>query len=370
MDLVPSPVIHDVLPSEILALIFEEHARLEWRAPTVDERVCRLWRKIVRNAPRVWAYLEIDDHPRFRRKEFRSWLHRSGTAPLHIRVENFALANHGMVSDLLGQYHTRIASLRMVFGDYSLFRGREFPRLRFLSVERWCLPHTSLYTVLLGSMPQLRSLCAGPIDFCVVPWSELALLEVLALWDTSYTLLQQHSQSLTTLMLDDVTLADAISGPVDFPVLTYLSLCNVISLKPHVNTPRLVTYHERGDTQREPFPAPIQSLVEYGVYGLESGGLGWCHSFPNLSRLSIRADPPVLISFLDSLSDHPHSLPAVQIISAGTMKQWDVRLTKEDQEIMKSKVHDLDVALRFERGKPFYIPIFFGEVCDCPINDL
>ena len=56
----------------------------------------------------------------------------------------------------------------------------------------------------------------------------------------------RHSQSATQLILTDRFLADAISGPLTFLSLTYLSLFRVRGLKPHVNAPRLVTYHESG----------------------------------------------------------------------------------------------------------------------------
>ena len=59
MDPVLSLVIHEILPTKILDMIFEEHARLEWKAPTVDGRVCRLWRQTSLNTPRVWAHFEI-----------------------------------------------------------------------------------------------------------------------------------------------------------------------------------------------------------------------------------------------------------------------------------------------------------------------
>jgi hypothetical protein len=371
MDPAPSPVIHDVLPSDILAVVFEEHATLDWKAPIVDELVCHLWRQIVRNTPRAWAYLEICHYYTLASEPLRSWLHLSGTAPLHIRVdENFTLDNYDSklkLFDLLGDHHTRMASLRMGFGDYTFFIGREFPRLRHLDIEAW-YPTPPSSTMLWGPMPQLLSLHSGPIDFSVVPWNELASLKMLTLWNTGYTVLQQHSKSLTTLMLEDVILTDIISGPVDFLSLTYLSLWDVTGLKPHVNSPCLITYHEGGETQNESFSAPVHSLAEYGVYGLEFSSTEWNHYFPNLARLSVRADAPVLISIFDSLSNPSHSIPSLEIINAGLINSWD--FTDGDLEIMDSKVPLLGVAVIFETAEPFHIPIFFGEVYIYPPHDL
>lgn len=57
-----TPLINEILPIEILGIIFEELAKLEWNAPTMDGRVCRLWRQSTLSAPRAWAYLE-QGHP-------------------------------------------------------------------------------------------------------------------------------------------------------------------------------------------------------------------------------------------------------------------------------------------------------------------
>lgn len=372
MDPAPSPVINDVLPSEILAMIFEDHATLDWKAPIIDELVCHLWRQIVRNTPRAWAYLEIHrDYP-LSSERVRSWLRLSGTALLHIHVDqNFTLDNHDSkikLFDLLGDHHTRIVSLRMGFGDYNFFIGREFPYLRHLDIRRWYPTPPSSSTMLWGPMPQLRSLHSGPIDFSAVPWNELDSLKMLTLWNTNYTVLQQHSKSLTTLMLDDVTLTDTISGLVDFPSLTYLSLWNVTGLKPHIKTPCLFAYHEGGETQIESFSAPVPSLMEYGVCGLEFSNPEWNRYFPNLARLSVRAHVSVLISIFDSLSNPSHSIPSLEMINAGLINEWDY--TDGDIEIMDNIVPQLGVAVIFESTDPFHIPIFFGEVYIYPSDDL
>ena len=64
------------------------------------------------------------------------------------------------------------------------------------------------------------------------------------------------SGSRLTLLAD--SLGDATSGSVDFPSLTYLSLYHVSGLKPYINAPHLVTYHESRRSVRESFPAPVR----------------------------------------------------------------------------------------------------------------
>ncbi len=385
MDRAPSPVIHEVLPSEVLALIFEEHAKCEWSAPAIDGRVCRLWRRIVLNTPRAWRYLEISQNEQEQpRRELQSWLNRSGTVPLHIRVR----IDMWTVIDLLSAVHTRIASLRMDTAYPPFFEGQEFPCLRLLDVADWYLWPGYSTTIQFCSLPKLRSLRLGYIDpeFAedpfhpipsVVALSDLTSLESLILYRHTCTSLVQHSLSLTTLMLDAVSFGDTISSRVDFPSLTYLSLSKVSGLKPHINAPCLVTYHEGADTLHEFFSTPLPSLVEYGLYGPDLGHSDptkWHSLFPNISRVAIRALPHVLVTLLDSLSSQL-SLLALRTISVGSVRE-DIQFTEDEQETLKRVIEirsdacHREVALCFEKAPPFQIPIFFGAVSHRTSDDL
>jgi hypothetical protein len=376
MDPALSPAFSEKLPNEIVATIFEEHAKLEWRAPAIHGRVCRVWREIVLNAPRAWTYLETYDRNFPTLCELRLWLGRSGAAPLHLPVaHNFKLDQDKTFYDLLAGYSTRIASLRMKQGRLSFFEGRDFPHLRALEVGSWYPKPSPLSPVRWGLMPELQSLRLGSTVDSVEPLNGLNAMKMLVLFDTNCASLLHHSSSLTTLMLDDILIQDPISGPVNFPSLTYLSLYDVTGLKPHVNAPCLRTYHEGGRTVRESFPASLPSLVEYGVrsplLGPDLDHTGWHYCFPNISRLSIRSEPRVFMSFLESLSGHPHLLPALQVISVGG-RGWTGRLSKEDQTIMEGLVRvrnaacNTDITLCSRTGSASQIPIFFAEVCHCP----
>ena len=358
-------------------MIFEEHAKCEWNAPAIDGRVCRFWRRIVFNTPRAWRYFEIPQygHKQPSIRELQSWLNRSGAVPLHIHVGT----DIRTVCDLLSGYHTRIASLRMDAAYPSFFEGQEFPCLRLLDVTEWFLWPGYPTTIHFRSFPELRSLRIGRIDPSfienpfhsaidpVVALNDLTSLESLVLCRTTCTSLAQHSLSLTTLMLDGVSFGDTISSPVDFPPLTYLSLSKVSGLKPHINAPCLVTYHEGPGTVHEFFSTPLPSLAEYGLYGPDFGHSDptkWHSSFPNISRVAIRAAPCVLVSLLDTLSTH-RSLLALRTIIVSSV---DIQITKDEQETMKSLVRvrsdacQMDIALCFEEAAAFQIPIFFGAV--------
>jgi len=334
---------------------------MEWRAPAVVGQACRFWRQIVLNAPRVWAYLELGREKRPSIGELQSWLHRSGTASLHIRVyQDFTFdedTKKRTLYDILSESHARIASLRMsILGKPTFFMGRAFPCMRLLDIEHWDWMRDSRRTsAQWGPIPRLRSFRLSAADPLVAPLDGLPPLEKLALHGTHCNTLLLHSPSLTTLMLDNVVLVDVVSSPVAFPSLTFLSLYNVRGMKPHIHTPYLARYHEGGCTvtPRETFPSPLLSLVEYGVSSTlcrDSDLPEWHRSFPNVLRLSLRSHPSVLVPLLDSLSSHPHILPALQKISVG---QWYESLNEEHQDIMKSLVRvrseacHMDVALYF-----------------------
>ena len=375
MDPVLSLVIHEIFPTEILEIIFEEHAILEWEAPTIDERVCRLWRRIILSTPRAWAYIRF---PKFyavsiSMSDVRLRLHRSSTAPLHVDTRAVGWADCKRLYNLFSDHCTRIASLRMTYGSQTFFEGRDFPCMRLLNVANW-------FPVRWGSMPKLHSLRLGTHMRQWVQLTELAPLETLALYNFSCTSILQYSQSLTTLMLSNVYPVDTISGPVTFPSLTYLSLYDVMDLKPHVNAPRLVTYHESGVLAGQSFNTSLPSLVEYGVcYGYSRGSNGpdlatWLLYFPNIRRLAIRADDLELLSFFTTLANQPHFLPALQTISAGGGQGCTCLIAKGVQKKIESLVlvrNDAcngNIMLFFESVAPFRIPIFFARVSDLSIK--
>ena len=360
-------VIHEILPTEILKMIFEEHAILEWKAPSIDGRVCRLWRRIVLNTPRAWAYLNIRNHS-VPMDEVRLRLQQSSTAPLHIDTRG--AGENQKLYDLFSYHDTRIASLRAWYGSQSFFEARDFPCMRLLDIGHWC-------PIQWGSMPKLQSLqlCNG--RFGMVPLSELAPLKMLVFSDVRCTSVLRHSQSLTTLMLSSVVFVDAISGPLSFPSLTYLALYNVRGLKLHVNAPRLVTYHE-GEVGAESFNISQLSLVEYGVHHASAGSLDpavWHVSFPNIQRLAIRAKELVILSIFSSLADQPHLLPTLQTIGVGNIYGVSYRFAEWVQEkieslvLVRNEACDGNVVVCFEtRASAFKIPLFFGGVSDLSIK--
>ena len=368
MDPPLSLVIHDILPTEILEMIFVEHATLEWKAPSIDGQVCRLWRRIVLNTPREWAYFTIRNNS-VPIDEVRLRLQRSSPAPLHIDTRDAGQNFCQKLYDLFSDHHTRIASLRVWWGSQSFFEERDFPCMQRLDAPRWD-------PVRWGSMPKLHYLRLGAYKSCMLPLSELPPLKILILSGVECTSVLRHTQSLTTLMLCNVNFVYAISGPLTFPCLTYLSLHGVRCLKPHVDAPRLLTYHEGGGVS-ELFNISLPSLVEYGVIYKSASTLdpaAWRLSFPNIRRLAIRAEDMVIISIFSSLANQPYFLPSLQTISVGNIHGDSYCLAEGTQEeierlvLVRNKACDGNVVVCFETQAPFKIPIFFGAVSDCLIK--
>ena len=292
--------------------------------------------------------------------ELRLHLLRSGTAPLHIDIRMVDYDRYEKLYDLFSGHHTRIASLCAWYGSQSFFEGRDFPCMQLLDIDNW-------YPARLGSMPKLQSLQLRDLQWCLLPLSGLPPLKILTLSRIKCTSVLRHSQSLTTLMLYDMPLVDAISGPVTFASLTYLSLYSVEGLKPHINAPCLVTYHEGGSTVRESFNISLPSLVEYGVSHQVTNSADpakWDLSFPNIIRLSLRASRRMLLALLTSLADQPHSLPALQTINAVEIRTGTCGIPEDVQENIERLNQVRNVVVCFETWQPFQIPLFFGVVGD------
>jgi len=76
-----TPCINDALPKEVLGVIFEEHAKVQWNAPVIDEQVCRQWQQIILRSPRAWMHLDISKIYESSRSKLHQWLDRSGSVP-------------------------------------------------------------------------------------------------------------------------------------------------------------------------------------------------------------------------------------------------------------------------------------------------
>ncbi len=362
-----APCINEALPAELFGAIFEEHAKLEWRAPVIDGLVCQQWRQTILHSPRVWAHIEIGDNFRSIPSDLRpQWLRRSGTAPLHIRVSSLR-----GVKEILDQHHKRIESLTVLHAlAHALLENWSFPILQSLTVCDWDDRSPKLRLSTWDAMPALRSLRVGYTSVDILPSKTFPPLRVLALSEVKgYNyIIQSTYRSLTTLMLECLNVPNT-SETLEFPSLSFLSLFAVKNLKHRMSVPALITYHEGLITEKESFSMPLPLLTEYGIYELHTDPVfnpSRLHQYyPNLSRFSVRASASSVKAFLHSLSGQPTSLPMLRILAV-EFPFGIKEPSKEDKDSMMNDVSVRNTATGVKLELCFdgtrRVPLYFGEV--------
>ena len=317
-----SRCINEVLPEEVFGVIFEEHAKLDWRAPVIDGRVCRQWSRAILNSPRAWAHLEINNKFASVPSKLPQWLDRSGSVPLRVRMHVTTLTQS--TKEDLGQHSKRIESIVLGGCHHDFLGNRSFPILQSLTIgdrsRRPGAPVTSWSAC--GSMPELRSLRASSLSVDTLPPNIFPPLRVLTLYLVKYCdfIIRNSYHSLTSLMLGRISL-QYTSESLEFPSLRFLSLFKVKNIKHRMNVPVLTTYHESYRMEEEAFSMSLPFLIEYGIHRLHDyppldvTKLHGC--YPNISRLSVRAPPSVVRLLLHSLSRQPTALPMLRILAVG-----------------------------------------------------
>jgi hypothetical protein len=362
------PSINDKLPLDVLGVVFEEHAQLEWRAPAIIGQVCRFWRQEVLHHPRAWSHIEIRSIQAVDVQSLRLWLNRSGAAPLNLSIcvgEPYIWT----LCDVLGEHYARIKTLRLHRAPYSFFGGRTFPLLQELDVESWYLP-AKRFSGVWGPIPRLHTLRIGTTNLSFAPLSGLPPLTVLAVYGTPCALLVQNSCStLTSLMLSRVFFSGGMSDSLALPSLIYLSLYEVPNLKPRIIAPALVTYHEGGYSVRESFPMSLFTVTEYGLFDTSATCPDFSelhHFFPHTSRLSIRSHVPNLPLILESLANKPACHPHLQIIAVGPSSRnmsicdQHLRLMK-DSVLARNIANKTNVTQSVKPEESLHIPLYFAS---------
>ena len=313
-----APCINEVLPEEVFGVIFEKHAKLEWRAPLIDGQVCRQWRQTILRSPRAWSNLEIGRNFTSAPLKFRQWLDRSGSAPLHV----LAIDWNWDVKEVLDQHRKRIESITLYGHRLAFLENPSFPILRSLTIGGWKINDPVIRWSAWRAMPELRYLRATYISMDALPSDIFPQLRVLSLYRVNDCdcIIRNSCHSLTSLTLRCISL-QYTSGSLEFPTLIFLSLFDVKNLKHRINVPALTTYHEGGRIEEERFPMSLPLLIEYGAYRLFDDPpldvMRLHQSYPNISRLSLRAHSPDVRLFVHSLSGQPAALPMLRILAVG-----------------------------------------------------
>ena len=330
--------INEVLPEEVFGVIFEEHAKLEGRAPAIDGQVCRQWRQTILHSPRAWAYLDIHKRRKSPPSNLHQWLDRSGSVPLHIRVFKWDPG----AAEVLDPHCKRIKSVALYDGFLPFLENRSFPILQSLTIRVGLRGPPFILRSACCAMPKLCSLRLHDITVGALPSNIFPALRVLTFYKVKYcdSIIRNSCHSLTSLMLCDVSL-QYTSESLEFPSLRFLSLYEVTNIKPRMNVPVLTTYHESGNTEQESFSMSLPSLIEYGIRRLNEEPfpnvteLHQC--YPSISRLSIRAHPSTVKPFLHLLCSQPTALPMLRILAVENLYN-SPKYTGEDQESMMNDV--------------------------------
>jgi len=363
-----TPCINEALPEEVLRVIFEEHAKVEWNAPVIDGQVCRQWQQTILRSPRAWAHLDIAKFPKSSPSKLHQWLDRSGSVPLHVKVIR---CNQG-VEEVLDRHHKRIKAIEMAGypTNVALLENRSFPILQSLDLTGQgpgC--EISMRCHAWRAMPELHSLRAhflsvDPLPSNAFPPSRDLVLHAVEDFDC---IIRNSYRSLTSLMLVFISL-QYTSETLEFPSLRFLSLYEANNVKHRMNVPALTTYHESGGVKEELFPMPLPSLIEYGFHGHLLNAPPHVTSlhedYPNISRLSVRTRPDDAKRFCRLLCDQPTALPMLSIFAVGDKPGFN-DYTREDERSMRNDVFERNTAnsvkmeLCFDGNR---VPLYFGDV--------
>ena len=339
---------------------------MEWRAPVIDGQVCHQWRQTILRSPRAWAYLEIHRSCKPALLQFRQWLDRSGSVPLHIRFMGWIW---GAQKDL-DPHCKRIKSITLPGSFNALLNNRSFPILQSLTImaeyrNSRCIRWSACY-----AMPELHSLRVSNISMDAPPPNIFPVLRFLSLYRVNNcdSVIQHSSHSLTSLMIGQITLKYTAES-LEFPSLRYLSLCDVIDIKHWMNVPALTTYHESGRTAAESFSVSLPFLVEYGVHRLFTEpflNVTKLHQYyPNISRLSLRVQPSDVRLFLHSLSDQPSALPMLRILAVEG-EYYHMKYSGKDKDRMRKDVFMRNMASDVKMELCFVgkdrVPLYFADV--------
>ena len=167
--------INEVLPEEVFGVIFEEHAKLEWRAPIIDGRVCRQWRQTILCSPHARAHLQIRQGCKPTPSNLRQWLDRSGLVPLYIWLTEQIQG----AEEVLDPHCKRLKSIESSGGFISFLEKRSFPILQSLTIRAKYSIVPLICWSACCTMPELHSLRASYISVDALPMNIFPALRVL-----------------------------------------------------------------------------------------------------------------------------------------------------------------------------------------------
>lgn len=334
------------IPTEILGLIIEAHASLEWWAPAVDRRVCRAWNDAAMSTPRAWSNVLISPTAKPMLPHtvaVQRWLERGGTSPLCVvivdatRRRSRAVAKEGAerIYDLTVNppLHPKFTVL--------LYNCRNLRHLRIEGNNRNVARSIYIGSLLLNTdntprMPHLATLSLSHMDIVLdnaatisFSLTTLSLSHVNGLW---LDLVQCCKDTLRNLTIGDCLELRTTNTPSTFilPNLTSLRLANNRSFRTVAVMPFLATIHEVGREIKQAdklVDRNLPSVTEYTSYEsrkpspetdtADEPSYSWktiLSLYPNLERLRAKEPMGSLRELFNLLAASPNICPNLKYL--------------------------------------------------------
>jgi hypothetical protein len=334
------------MPTEILGLIIEAHASLEWWAPAVDRRVCRPWNEAAMSTPRAWSNVLISPTAKPMLPHtvaVQRWLERGGTSPLYVTIvdttrrRSRAVAKEGAerIYDLIVNppLHPKFTVL--------LYNCRNLRHLRIEGNSRNVARSIYIGSLLLNPdntprMPHLATLTLSHMDIvfdnaATISFSltTLSLSHVNGLW---LDFVQCCKDTLRNLTIDDCAELRTTNMPSTFilPSLTSLRLVNDRSFRTVAVMPFLATIHETGREIKhldKLADKVLPSVIEYTSHESQRSSVetdnadqpsySWktmLSLYPNLEWLRAKEPMDSLKELLLLLAASPNSCPNLKCL--------------------------------------------------------
>ncbi|KAJ7641214.1 hypothetical protein FB45DRAFT_899668 [Roridomyces roridus] len=172
-------------------------------SPTSLTHICRKWREIALATPMLWRALSIEE-PDDRAGVVQTWLDRSGSCPLSIKLEHdipgVGSLNESLIAMLLYRERWQHVQLALRAQEVVLLGG-PMPLLESLSltVDRWYYGHP---VTSAADFPRLRSVTLDDADHGNwLPLSQLTTLTLNEVSGTNYFALLRGAVNLVYLCL-------------------------------------------------------------------------------------------------------------------------------------------------------------------------
>ena len=358
------------LPIEVLGIVIEAHALIEWRAPIMDSAVARHWRVAALSCPRVWSHIVLEDDT-ISEAGIRLWLDRAG-ATLQPTIGSFRTTG---ATGILLEQSDRFKSL-FYRGVLPVLYPISFPNLQHLSIL--ALGDGRLDSINRGQpFPSLHTMRLDGFDsfkFNPKSFSHFGSLQALYLHDITgpwQSVVRGCANSLITLMLEACH-GTSQQSPIHLPRLQTLSLRQVCGLRlVQLDAPVLERFHE-GRSQGLREVEGLESLfyttvTEYGSYKRDTD-LDDMIPFPNITTLALRETFQAISKILQMIHPQEDCLPALRMIEIrnNVRRPFSAEQRSKLEELVKllkaSRQNPLEVIYTDTNSTPI-APMYFAQVC-------